>query len=44
MPEHEQELVRGLLDAVIVKHPVAGAIARAAGPAAKEKGASQAGS
>ncbi len=44
MPEHEQELVRGLLDAVIVKHQVAGAIARAAGPAAKEKGTSQAGS
>ncbi|MFC5694172.1 hypothetical protein ACFPU0_01200 [Pseudomonas sp. GCM10022186] len=44
MPEHEQELVRGLLDAVIVKHQVAGAIARTAGPAAKEKGTSQAGS
>lgn len=37
MPMEEQELVRGLLDAVIVKHQVAGAIARAAGPAAKGK-------
>jgi len=37
MPMEEQELVRGLLDAVIVKHQVAGAIARAAGPASKGK-------
>ena len=37
MPMEEQELVRGLLDAVIVKRQVAGAIARAAGPAAKGK-------
>ncbi|MEE4918434.1 hypothetical protein V2K23_03350 [Pseudomonas alliivorans] len=37
MPMEEQELVRGLLDAVIVKHQVAGAIARAAGPATKRK-------
>ncbi len=37
MPMEEQELVRGLLDAVIVKHQVAGAIARAAGPATKGK-------
>jgi len=37
MPMEEQELVRGLLDAMIVKNQVAGAIARAAGPATKGK-------
>ncbi|OLU22198.1 transcriptional regulator [Pseudomonas sp. PA15(2017)] len=37
MSEEEQELVRGLLDAVIVKHQVAGAIARVATPATKGK-------
>lgn len=34
---HEQEVVRELLDAVIVKNQVAGAIARVNAPAAKEK-------
>jgi transcriptional regulator with XRE-family HTH domain len=34
----EQEVVRALLDAVIVKNQVAGAIARVTNPAAKEKG------
>lgn len=34
----EQEVVRALLDAVIVKNQVAGAIARVTSPAAKEKG------
>jgi len=34
---HEQELVRELLDAVIVKNQVAGALARVTPPATKEK-------
>lgn len=34
----EQEVVRSLLDAVIVKNQVAGAIARVTSPAAKENG------
>ena len=37
MSEHEQEMVRELLDAVIVKNQVAGALERVAKPAAKEK-------
>lgn len=37
MSEHEQEIVRELLDAVIIKNQVAGAIARVTTPAAKEK-------
>ncbi len=37
MSEHEQETVRELLDAIIVKNQVAGAIERVAKPAAKEK-------
>lgn len=37
MSEHEQEMVRGLLDAVIVKNQVAGALERVTKPAAKEK-------
>lgn len=32
LPEHEQEVVRGLLDAVIVKNQVAGALERVAKP------------
>lgn len=36
MPEHEQNMVRDLLDAVIVKNQVAGAIERVNKPAAKE--------
>lgn len=35
--EHEQQVVRELLDAVIVKNQVAGAIARVNTPATKEK-------
>lgn len=37
MPEHEQEVVRELLDALIVKNQVAGAIERVAKPAAKSQ-------
>jgi transcriptional regulator with XRE-family HTH domain len=37
LSEHEQEVVRELLDAVIVKNQVAGALARVNSPAAKEK-------
>lgn len=37
LPEHEQGVVRELLDAVIVKNQVAGALARVNNPAAKEK-------
>ena len=37
LSEHEQEVVRELLDAVIVKNQVAGALARVNTPAAKEK-------
>lgn len=36
MPEHEQNMVRDLLDAVIVKNQVTGAIERVHKPAAKE--------
>jgi transcriptional regulator with XRE-family HTH domain len=37
MSEHEQEMVRELLDAVIVKNQVTGALERVAKPAAKGK-------
>ena len=37
MSEHEQEMVRELLDAIIVKNQVAGALERINKPAAKEK-------
>lgn len=37
MSEHEQEMVRELLDAVIVKNQVAGALERVNKPAAKER-------
>ncbi len=37
MSEHEQEIVRELLDAVIVKNQVSGALERVAKPAAKER-------
>lgn len=36
LPEHEQSVVRELLDAVIVKHQVAGALARVTPPTAKD--------
>ncbi|CAK0781238.1 hypothetical protein CCP4SC76_7790001 [Gammaproteobacteria bacterium] len=36
---HEQEIVRALIDALIVKNQVAGAIARVSTPVAKEKAA-----
>lgn len=41
MSEHEQEIVRELLDAVIVKNQVSGALERVAKPAAKERKAAQ---
>lgn len=37
MPEHEQEVARELLDALIVKNQVTGTILRVIKPAAKEK-------
>ena len=37
MSEHEQEMVRELLDAIIVKNQVAGALERVNKPTAKEK-------
>ena len=37
MSKHEQEVVRELLDALIVKNQVAGALERVAQPAAKGK-------
>ena len=37
MTEHEQEIVRELLDAIIVKNQVAGALERVTKPAAKGK-------
>jgi transcriptional regulator with XRE-family HTH domain len=37
MSEHEQEMVRELLDAIIVKNQVTGALERINKPAAKEK-------
>ena len=37
MSEHEQETVRELLDAIIIKNQVTGALERVAKPAAKEK-------
>lgn len=37
MPEHEQEVARELLDALIVKNQVTGAIERVVKPAAKAK-------
>jgi transcriptional regulator with XRE-family HTH domain len=39
MPEHEQAVIRELLDAVIVKNQVAGAIARVGQPNGKAKSA-----
>jgi len=41
MSEQEQEMVRELLDAVIIKNQVAGALERVAKPAAKEKATSR---
>ena len=37
MSEHEQDMVRELLDAIIVKNQVAGALERVTKPVAKEK-------
>jgi hypothetical protein len=37
MSEHEQQMVRELLDAVIVKNQVAGALERVTKPEAKER-------
>lgn len=37
MSEHEQEVVRELLDAIIIKNQVSGALERVNKPAAKEK-------
>lgn len=37
MPQHEQDVIRELLDAMIIKNQVAGAMARVAPPAAKEE-------
>lgn len=37
MSEHEQETVRELLDAIIIKNQVTGALERVAKPAVKEK-------
>lgn len=39
MSEHEQQMVRELLDAVIVKNQVAGALERVSKPETKERGA-----
>ncbi len=41
MPEHEQEVARELLDALIVKNQVTGAIERVVKPAAKGKNPSR---
>ena len=41
---HEQDIVRELLDAVIIKNQVAGAIARVTTPATKEKTCARTGS
>jgi transcriptional regulator with XRE-family HTH domain len=41
MSEHEQETVRELLDAIIIKNQVAGALERVTKPAAKEKKTAQ---
>ncbi len=37
MPQHEQDVIRELLDAMIIKNQVAGAMARVTPPAAKEE-------
>lgn len=37
MPQHEQDVIRELLDAMIIKNQVAGAMARVQPPAAKEE-------
>ncbi len=42
LSEHEQEVVRELLDAVIIKNQVAGALERVAKPPAKVKNATPA--